>query len=376
MDLYEIEGKKLLHEFGIPADEGFLYTSKDDERIQFPCVLKAQVLSGKRGKAGGVKVVHDVDELEKAAETISGLVIGGKKVQAIMVSPFMDIAKEHYLGITLDALNRKRVLLYSSYGGMDIEQLAEEDASKLVRMDVTEGLEPEELMKLVIGGGASENAAAQIVDIASKLYRLFIDCDATTAEINPLVESSDGKLTAADSKVVIDSSALYRQKDMTIIPRPALSELEQMAEEQKIGYVEIDETGNVGLVVIGAGLGMATLDTAIFYGLKPYDFTDLGSKLSEHCFRIGVRLVMQNPGIKAILFNGFGGMFSTKEMAQWILASMDELGGKKIPVVVKLRGYAPEEGWSLLEEAGILLIKNGTTDDAVKLLKQKLEEAI
>ena len=231
-------------------------------------------------------------------------------------------------------------------------------------------------MKLVVGGGASENAAAQIVDIASKLYRLFIDCDATTAEINPLVESSDGKLTAADSKVVIDSSALYRQKDMTIIPRPALSELEQMAEEQKIGYVEIDETGNVGLVVIGAGLGMATLDTAIFYGLKPYDFTDLGSKLSEHCFRIGVRLVMQNPGIKAILFNGFGGMFSTKEMAQWILASMDELGGKKIPVVVKLRGYAPEEGWSLLEEAGIPLIKNGTTDDAVKLLKQKLEEAI
>ena len=181
---------------------------------------------------------------------------------------------------------------------------------------------------------------------------------------------------AADSKGVVDSSALYRQPDLTVIPRPELNELEKDADELKIGYVEVDEGGNVGLVVIGAGLGMATLDTAIHYGLRPYDFTDLGSKLSERCLRTGVKLVVQNPGIKAILFNGFGGMYSTREMAEWILASIDEFGDRKIPVVVKLRGYNPEEGWSLLEKAGIPLVKNGTTDDAVKLLKRELEEAI
>lgn len=288
----------------------------------------------------------------------------------------MDIAREHYLGITLDPLNRKRILLYSACGGMDIEQLAQEDASKLVRMDVTEGLDAEHLREQAVLSGVSESTAQQLAYIAARLYKLFIERDATTAEINPIAESSDGRLTAADSKVVVDSSALYRQPDLTAIPRPELNELEKDADELKIGYVEVDEGGNVGLVVIGAGLGMATLDTAIHYGLRPYDFTDLGSKLSERCLRTGVKLVVQNPGIKAILFNGFGGMYSTREMAEWILASIDEFGDRKIPVVVKLRGYNPEEGWSLLEKAGIPLVKNGTTDDAVKLLKRELEEAI
>lgn len=375
MDFFEAEGKQVFREFGIPTDAGvLLQDGAPPEDVPLPCVVKAQVLSGKRGKAGGVRVVKDRAALLEAVDQIRSLVIGGNRVAGILLVPVLDIAKEHYLGITLDTINKQIILLYTPFGGMDIEQVAQETPEKLIRMDVTCGINACALYERIKSCGVADQVASDIVGIAEKLYTLYRAADATTVEINPLVESSDGRLTAADAKLVVDDNALFRQPDRTLLPRgeePTALELE--AKKAGLTYVEVDKNGTVGLLGLGAGLGMATLDTVIHYGLKPCDFTDLGAVVNENCIRVAMRLVLQNPKLEAIIFNAFGGMFSTYEMASWFLAAMEELGDRKLTVIVKLRGIEPEAGWELLRKAGIPFVSYGTTDEAVKLLLEKME---
>lgn len=378
MEFYEVEGKAQFRRYGIPTDDGFLLEGEAiPEAVSYPAVVKAQVLSGHRGQSGGIKIVGDETELMAQAACIRGLVIGGKQVQGIYVVPALDIRREHFLAITLDTIGKRRLMLYSPDGGMDIEQLADERPERIITLDVTEGVDKELLFDGIERLDVEAEIAGEICEIAQKLFKLFRELDATTVEINPLAQLANSRLIAADAKLVIDDSALPRQPDITIIPRNnALPELEREAKEAGVSYIEVDKDGTTGLIVIGAGLGMTTLDTAKYYGLRPYDFTDLGSKICENALRIGMRLVMQNPKINSIIINGFGGNFSTPDVVRWILASLEEMKGKKIPIVVKIRGAAQEEGWKMLEQASIPYIGLGTTDDVVKLMLKEMEKAV
>lgn len=377
MDYFEIEGKALFKKYGIPTDDGILLDETTDfSALNYPVILKAQVLSGHRGQAGGVKKAENAADAKEKYDFIKSLTIGGKKVSAVMAVSPLSISKEHYVGLTLDTINKARVLLYSPDGGMDIETLAAEHPDRLLKLNVTESIDEEELYSGISALGVGKKTAEEIVEITEKLYTLFRELDGTTVEINPLAECADGSLIAADSKLVIDNSALFRHEDYTIIPRvDNRSVIEKEAADAGVSYVEVDPDGTVGLIVIGAGLGMSTLDVTKHYGLKPYDFTDLGSKINETALRVGMKLVMQNPKIDSILINGFGGNFSTLDICNWIVASFEEMHGKKIPVVVKIRGAMQEEGWQVLRDHNIPFVGMGTTDDAVKLLVKVREEA-
>ncbi len=375
MDFHEIEGKAQFERFGIPTKVGFLLGDDTNiDSIEFPCVLKAQVLSGKRGKAGGVKFPKNKAELREFAAAISALVIGDKPVEAVMVSPMLTIAQEFYLGITLDTVNRQALMLFTTYGGMDIEELAATSPEKLLRLDVTRGFNPERFKTAAAVFGLSEDIMSQLLDIAQKLTKLFFELDATTVEINPLVVDGEGRLEAADAKLVIDDNALYRQADCTMIPRRGEEQSESAAvreaERAGLAYVELDAEGNIGLMAGGAGIGMATVDTIKFYGGRPFNFLDLGGGVTAEKTYAAMKLLIENPKIDSILVNIFGGINNCETMAQGIVGAMRDSKTAK-PVVVKSRGHGQEAGWKLFEQAGCLQTRYGTTDDAVKQLLER-----
>lgn len=374
MDFFEVEGKKLLQNYGIPSDDGFLMKNADDTaEASYPCVAKAQVLSGHRGRAGGIKVVNSAHELADAYEKISALTIGGKKVEGVFVVPVMKIIKEHYLGLTMDTIGKKILLLYSAEGGVDIEEAAMSSPDKLVRMDVTKGVTEEFLMS-ISAFITNDSHAKAIYEIAQKLYAMFCDLDATTIELNPLAELEDGAFAAADCKLVIDDNALYRQGEYTILQRPE-NRNPHAIESARIGisYVEVDESGTVGIIAGGAGIGMATVDTVKKYGLTPFNFMDLGAADAEKTYQ-ATKFLLSLPQVKSVIINVFGGFNNCKMMAEGIVRAVNELGSK-LPIVVKSRGNDQEEGWRILREANIDTVKYGTTDQAVLILK-RMETAV
>lgn len=374
MDYHEIEGKTQFQRFGIPTKIGFLLTGDTDPNtLEYPCVLKAQVLSGHRGQAGGVKFVKNPDELRTCAEAISHLVIRGKPVEAILVSPMLEITREFYMGITLDTVRKEAIMIFTAFGGMEIEELAAHAPEKLIRCNVTRGFDAadfrEKARKFALDGKIME----QLTDIGAKLTRLFFELDATTAEINPLIVNGNGTLEAADAKLVIDDNALYRQGNYTLIPRHEAqveSEAVRRAEAAGLAYVELDPNGTIGLIAGGAGIGMATVDTIKFYGGRPFNFLDLGGGVTAEKTWAAMKLLLENPQIESILVNVFGGINNCEIMATGIVRAIAEAGnGKRI--VVKSRGHGQEAGWHLFADAGCLQIRYGTTDDAVKLLLGK-----
>ncbi len=369
MDYFEAEGKRLLKQFGIATDEGFIVRGEDDyARAKYPCVAKAQVQSGHRGQAGGIRIVKNEQELRDAVAFISALTIGGKKVEGVLVVPAMKILKEHYLGYTIDSLNRRIMLLYSASGGMDIEDVAANCPDKLVRMDVTKQVDRQKLKHAVERCGVDEATAADIAEIAVKLYGMFCQLDATTIELNPLAELEGGELVAADCKLVIDDNALPRQGDYTLLSRPEQRNRQTLdAAEIGISYVEIDDKGNIGIIAGGAGIGMATVDTVKKYGLSPLNFMDLGVSTAEKAFK-ATKFLIELPQVESVLINVFGGFNNCAILAEGIVRAAQECE-KKVPIVVKSRGNGQEEGWRILEEAGIPVIKYGTTDEAVLILK-------
>lgn len=374
MEFYEIEGKALYRRFGIPTDTGVLYTpGADMSAVAYPCVVKAQVLSGHRGQAGGIKIAANPDELEKKSRDISALSIGGKPVAAIFVTPMLQIAREFYMGITLDRVDRCALMLFTASGGMDIETLAARSPEKLVRLDCTDGFDADAFRTAAEPQGLSAELLAQLVDIGEKLTRMYMELDATTVEINPLAELADGRLIAADSKLVIDDNALYRQGDYTMIPRISGTPEDisvREAAEAGLSYVELDPEGDIGLIAGGAGLGMLTVDTIRHYGGRTHNFLDLGGGVTADKTYAAMKLLLQNPRITAVLANIFGGINNCDIMSQGIVRAVREFGSGK-RVVVKSRGHGQEAGWARFAEAGCLQVKYGTTDDAVKLLLGK-----
>lgn len=370
MDYLEIEGKAQLKRFGIPVNESILLS--DDEvsgQITYPCVLKGQILSGKRGKAGAVRVVKSEEELKEVKSMIERISINGKSMEGIIACGFLPIKEEYYLGMTLDVKERAMVMLFTPFGGMEIEALAAVSPEKLLRFDCTEGFDKAGFQKAAAVFELPPDRMNQVTEIAEKLCRACFELDATTIEINPLVVLEDGNLMAIDAKLVIDDNSLYRQGDYVMLPRTSQkkSEQEKEAQEYDLTYIELDTEGDIGTMAGGAGIGMATMDTVRHYGGSVNNFLDLGGGVTAEKTYQAMKILLRNEKTKCILINVFGGINNCADMAEGIGRAYEELGIRK-PVVVKSRGFNQEQGWEIYSRLGFTQTKYGTTDEAAMAL--------
>lgn len=377
MDLYEAEGKKLFLMHGLPADHGVLYQpGMDLTQIPYPCVVKAQYLSGKRGKAGGIQFADCPQTLTQQIEKVREVRVNGQTPAGIYITERADIMQEHYISATLDRASKQFLVVYSPDGGMDIEAVSEEQPERVIKFPVGDRFDRHTFVQRVHSLGVNETQSEELGSIAEKLVDFCWEEDATLAEINPLAYLKDGTFAALDAKVTLDDNACYRHPDCRFIPRTKEeSEHELTARENGLAYVELGMGGNIGVLAGGAGIGMATVDAISYYGLVPYDFLDLGGGVTSGKMAAAVKLLLSVNEVKAILINVFGGVNNCKTMAEGLCAALEETGVHK-PIVVKSRGFNQEEGWALMEAKSIPVVRYGTTDDAVKKLMNIMREDV
>jgi succinyl-CoA synthetase beta subunit len=357
MDLLEYQGKELFKRFGIPVSEGRVATTpaearKAAEEIGGAVVVKAQVLTGGRGKAGGVKLADDPADAEQKAKDILGLDINGHIVRTLWIESASDIAKEYYLSITFDRGAKKPLFMFTTQGGMEIEEVAANDPDALVRLhvDALEGYQPWIARRLVYGAGVEDpGEQKQIADIIGKLYRCFVESDAMLTEINPLIVTPDGAVKALDSKFTVDDSALYRHEDVAALrDTSAADPLEALAREKGVTYVKLD--GSVGILGNGAGLSMSTVDVVVTAGGKPANFCDLGGGGNAQGVVDALEVITQDAQVKSIFFNIFGGITRCDEVARGVLEAVERMR-IELPIVVRLDGTNADEGRRILAEA-------------------------
>jgi succinyl-CoA synthetase beta subunit len=357
VDLYEYQGKELFQRVGIPVSEGRLATTPGEARqaaevLGGPVVVKAQVLTGGRGKAGGVKLARTAHEAEEHAKSIIGLDIKGHVVKRLWVERASDIAKEYYLSLTFDRGAKQPLFMFTTQGGIEIEQVAEESPDALVKLhvDPLEGFHPWQARRLVYGAGVADpSEQKQIAAIVGRLYEAFVRFDAMLCEINPLIVTPDGTVKALDSKFTVDDNALYRQPDVAEMrDRDAADPLEALAREKLVTYVKLD--GEVGVLGNGAGLTMSTVDVVTFAGGRPADFCDLGGGGDAQGVVDALEVITRDPQVKAIFFNIFGGITRCDEVAKGVLQAVAQMG-IVLPIVVRLDGTNADEGRRILAEA-------------------------
>ncbi len=356
MDLYEHQGKELLARYGIPVSEGRVaYTPAEAraaaEELGGPVVVKAQVLTGGRGKAGGVKLAADPAEAERLAGDILGLDIRGHVVRRLWIERASDIAREYYLSITFDRGAKRPLLMLTTEGGVEIEQVAAERPEALARLhlDPLGGYHPWVSRRLAFDASIPAAEHKQISAILEAAYRCFRAEDAMLVEINPLIVTPEGELRALDAKVTIDDNALYKHPDTAAMRDvTAADPQEQMARERGVTYVKLD--GEVGILGNGAGLVMSTLDVVAQAGGRAANFLDVGGGAQAEEIVAALEVILSDPKVKSILFNIFGGITRCDEVARGILAALDRLD-VRVPIVVRLDGTSDEEGRALLREA-------------------------
>jgi succinyl-CoA synthetase beta subunit len=357
MDLYEYQGKELFRRFGIPVSDGRLATSPEEARtaaqeLGGQVVVKAQVLTGGRGKAGGIKLADGPDEAEAHARAILGMDINGHVVRKLWIESASDIADEYYLSLTFDRGEKKALFMFTREGGIDIEEVAAERPEALARLhvDPLEGFQPYQARRLIYGAGIEdEGEQKQIARIAEQLYAAFIGTDATLCEINPLIVTPEGEVKALDSKFTVDDNALYRHPDIAEMrDLDAYPSEERAAREKDVTYVKLD--GEVGVLGNGAGLVMSTLDVVALAGGRPANFCDLGGGGDAQGVVDALEIITADPQVKSILFNIFGGITRCDEVARGILQALGQLTIDD-PIVVRLDGTNADEGRQLLREA-------------------------
>jgi succinyl-CoA synthetase beta subunit len=357
VDLYEYQGKELFRRFDIPTSEGRLATTPEEaraaaEELGGQVVVKAQVLTGGRGKAGGVKLAADPADAEQKAREILGLDIRGHVVRKLWIESASDIAKEYYLSVTFDRGEKKPLFMLTREGGVEIEQVAEETPDKLARLHVEplEGYQPYQARRLIYGAGIDDpGEQKQVLDIVGKLYDCFVSSDAMLCEINPLIVTPDGEVRALDSKFTVDDNALYRHPDIAEMRDPeSVPPEERAAREKGVTYVKLD--GEVGILGNGAGLVMSTLDVIALAGGRPANFCDLGGGGDAQGVVDALEVITADPQVRSIFFNIFGGITRGDEVARGILQALGqmEIGH---PIVVRLDGTNAEEGRQILAEA-------------------------
>ena len=357
MDLYEYQGKELFRRFGIPVSEGRLATTPEEaraaaEEIGGQVVVKAQVLTGGRGKAGGVKLADDPEDAEQKARDILGLDINGHVVRKLWIESASEIAKEYYLSVTFDRGQKQPLFMLTTQGGVEIEQVAEETPEALARLhvDPLEGYQPWQARRLIYGAGIDDpNEQKQLLAIVEKLYRCFVETDSMLAEINPLIVTPEGEVKALDSKFTVDDNALYKHPDVAEMRDvEAADPLETFAREKGVTYVKLD--GDVGILGNGAGLAMSTVDVVAHVGGRPANFCDLGGGGDAEGVVDALEVITRDPQVRSIFFNIFGGITRGDEVARGILAALDQMTIEQ-PIVVRLDGTNAEEGRRILAEA-------------------------
>ena len=364
MDLLEYQGKQLFARHGVPVPRGKHAKTIEDavaaaEEIGYPCVVKAQVQIGGRGKAGGIKVAENRDEAEQHARAILGMEITGPhgegpfKVHELWIEEASRIDAEYYASIILDRSAKKLLAMLSTMGGMNVEEIADKDPDALVKRHVEpeEGFGPEQAAAVVEAAGVDEDAREPTAEMMVKLFTAFDELDATLIEVNPLVVTSDREVVALDSKMTIDNSALFRHEDIAAFEDlSAMDPQERMAKEKGLTYVKLD--GDIGILANGAGLCMSTLDVVAQAGGDPANFLDAGGGSKADAIVAALEVITSDEKVKAILFNIFGGITRCDEIAKGIIEASGriEIG---VPLVVRLDGTNSEEGLGLLADADL-----------------------
>ena len=355
MDLYEYQGKELLRKYGLETLPGIVAETPEEARqaaqeLGGTVAVKAQVLTGGRGKAGGIKVVKSPEEAESAARQILGMDIRGHTVRRVLVEGGADIEREMYLSVTVDRGAKRPLILFSTEGGVDIEEVAETNPEAIVRLHVDPllGLLPYQVREVVFSAGLEGDAAKGVGQTLRNLYKAFEDSDASLVEINPLVITADGRVLTLDAKVTVDNSSLYRHKDIAELHDvEAADPQEQRAQEVGLQYVKLD--GDVGILGNGAGLVMSTLDVVAQAGGEPANFCDVGGGADAEKISTALDIVTSNEQVKSVLFNIFGGITRGDEVARGLLSAIEK-SSIELPIVVRLDGTNAEEGRQILAE--------------------------
>jgi succinyl-CoA synthetase beta subunit len=381
MDLYEHQGKELFARFGVPVSEGYVAFTPDEaeqaaQRIGAQVVVKAQVHAGGRGKAGGIKLADNPQEARAYAEAILGMDIKGHEVRRLWIERASDIKHEYYFSITFDRSAKAPLLMLSTMGGMDIEQVAEEHPEKLARMhvDPLHGLRPFEARQIAFTAGVHPEVFNKVVSMLLQLYSSFVAMDAMLVEVNPLLVTPENDVKALDSKFSVDNNAMFRHPDVEAMRDVhAADPQEQMAHEKGVTYVKLD--GEVGVLGNGAGLVMSTLDVIQQAGGMPANFLDVGGGAQADEIVTSLDIIMSDPKVRSVFFNIFGGITRCTEVAQGIITALDQLE-VTVPIVVRLDGTASEEGLRMLQEANLPNVTIATTmlgaaAEAVRLAQEQ-----
>jgi succinyl-CoA synthetase beta subunit len=358
MDLLEYQGKQLFARHGLKVSDGKAVTTIEDavaaaNEIGYPVVVKAQVLIGGRGKAGGVKLAADEAETREHASNILGMDIHGHTVRTLWIEHASDIATEYYASVLLDRSAKAPLIMFSVEGGVDIEEVAEKAPEKLIRhhVDALNGLSREEAIKIATDGKADADVIEGVADALVALYEVWLTEDATLAEINPLIVTPEREVRALDSKVSLDDNALYRHpENQELSDKENQDPIERKATEQGVQYVKLD--GDIGILGNGAGLVMSTLDVVAQAGGSPANFLDAGGGSDAAKIKQAVELILANDAVKAVLFNIFGGITRCDEVARGLIAAFDEVK-PSVPFVVRLDGTNDVAGRELLQEAAL-----------------------
>lgn len=376
MDLFEYQARDLFAKHGVPVLKGIVATTPEEakaaaEEIGGLTVIKAQVKTGGRGKAGGVKLAKNPDEAYEYAQQILGMDIKGHTVHRVLVAQGADIAEEYYFSILLDRANRSYLAMCSVEGGMEIEQLAAERPEALAKVEVNPlvGIDSAKAQEIVEAAGFSAELQPKVVEVLVKLGDVFKKEDATLVEVNPLVQTPEGDILALDGKVSLDDNAEFRQPDhVALVDKSAENPLEAKAKQHDLNYVKLD--GEVGVVGNGAGLVMSTLDVVAYAGekhgnVKPANFLDIGGGASAEVMAAGLEIILGDEQVKSVFVNVFGGITSCDAVAEGIVKALEILGDSATkPLVVRLDGNNVEEGRRILSEANHPLVVQATTMDS------------
>jgi succinyl-CoA synthetase beta subunit len=381
VDLFEYQAKDLFAEYGVPVQPGKVASTAEEARdiaAEFAAqghplvVVKAQVKTGGRGKAGGVKLADGPDEAYARASQILGMDIKGHTVHTVLIAQAVDIAAEYYLSFLLDRANRTFLSICSVQGGMEIEEVAHSTPGAVARIPVSPltGVDAGKAAEIVAAGRIPAEAAEGAALLAERLWAMFTDEDATLAEVNPMALTEDGQVLAVDGKVTLDDNAAFRQEHARFADISSTDPIEARAREKRLNYVKLD--GEVGIVGNGAGLVMSTLDVVAqagqgFGGIRPANFLDIGGGASAEVMANGLEIVLSDPGVRSVLVNVFGGITSCDAVASGIVSAIGMLTdrGDKVdrPIVVRLEGNNAAAGRRILADAGIPVVEQVATMD-------------
>ncbi|HEX5288350.1 MAG TPA: ADP-forming succinate--CoA ligase subunit beta [Streptosporangiaceae bacterium] len=385
MDLFEYQAKDLFANYGVPIQQGKIATTPEEARAiaaEFIAagkpgvVIKAQVKTGGRGKAGGVKLASSPEEAQEKAAKILGMDIKGHTVHSVLVAEDIDIAQEYYLSFLLDRADRTFLAMCSVEGGVEIEEVARTNPQALARIPVSPltGVDPTKAADIIAAGRLPEEARAGAAALAERMWAVFTDEDATLVEVNPLVLTGGGEVIALDAKVTLDDNASFRQNFEQFADPTAVDPLEARARAKHLNYVKLD--GQVGIIGNGAGLVMSTLDVVAyageaFGGMRPANFLDIGGGASAEVMANGLDIVLSDPSVRSVFVNVFGGITACDAVANGIVAAIGLLAERgepvRHPIVVRLDGNAAAEGRAILEAAAIPVVEQvATMDDAAR----------